>query len=144
MISIPYTVHVDIDDDIEYDYVSEFVCPLDIKDIIIYEYKNKYNEAFKEMSWWLLPGAKEFVKELENAWLHNQIDEFKYKNNSEFIEMLKDIHKNEIYRQEKEELNVDDILKYDEREETYYYDDEEYFSKEDFLEHCVNIEIGLG
>lgn len=144
MISIPYNVHIDINSgDDEYDYESEYLYNLNIKDIITYEYENKYNETYNEMSWWLLPNAKEFVKKLEDDWLNNRIDEFKYKNDFKFIKRLKDIYHKEILKQEEDNLDLIDFedLEYDEDEEEYIYDDKVFNSKLEFIDELVEIII---
>jgi hypothetical protein len=45
---------------------------------------------YKELGWWLEPGAKEFVKALEEQWFYNKIDTVKLYADYNFKDYLKD------------------------------------------------------
>lgn len=46
----------------------------DLDTYIRYAYEKKFGVPYRELGWWLEPGAKEFVKELEADWAHNKLD----------------------------------------------------------------------
>lgn len=53
----------------------------DLKDAIPYLYEQEFGTPYRELGWWLIPGAKEFVKDLEDKWSKNELDiSYLYKN----------------------------------------------------------------
>lgn len=69
-------------------------------DIISYLYEKHYNIPYNELSWYLEPGAKEFVKDIEEKWLHNTLD-------TSFIYRDKDFVKGLLLKDT--ELSTDDL-----------------------------------
>lgn len=61
-----------------------------LKDIVAFLFYKKYDKYYNELSWYLEPGAKEFVNELEQAWLNDAIDTFELYHNPEFLDFLSD------------------------------------------------------
>ena len=53
----------------------------DLKDALPYLYEKEFGTPYRELGWWLIPGAKEFVKDLEDKWNKNKLDlSYLYKN----------------------------------------------------------------
>lgn len=62
-----------------FDYMVEE----NLRDIISYLFENKYFKEYDESNYYLEPGAKEFVKDIEEKWYNNSIDPhdfYSYKN----------------------------------------------------------------
>lgn len=80
-----------------YDVVTEDVTVGEnFDDVLAYLYQKKYNKEYNELSWYLEDGAKEFVYDLEDKWLHNDIDTFDIYHNEEFLDFLNSHTKVEI------------------------------------------------
>ena len=60
----------------------------DLNDIITYLYEKHYNIPYDELSWYLEPGAKEFVKDIEYRWLHNTLDTTSICQDKDFVKSL--------------------------------------------------------
>ena len=60
----------------------------DLRMLVAYFYEQHFNKPYNELSWYLEPGAKEFVKEVENKYWHNEIDSFALARDDKFIEFL--------------------------------------------------------
>lgn len=60
----------------------------DLKMLVAYFYEQHFNKPYNELSWYLEPGAKEFVKEIEDKYLHNEIDSFALGRDENFINFL--------------------------------------------------------
>lgn len=61
-----------------------------LKDIIAFLFYKKYDKYYNDLSWYLEPGAREFVNELEQAWLADALDTFELYHNPEFLDFLSD------------------------------------------------------
>lgn len=66
-----------------------------IDDIMHYLYEKKFGRDFAEISWYLEPGAKEAMREWEQAYLKDEIKFYDYYSslNYEFTDWLHDYHK---------------------------------------------------
>lgn len=60
------------DESFDYTYWVDITC----QDIIEYLFKEKYGKEYSPLSWYLEDGAREFVKDIEDSWLRNEIDEY--------------------------------------------------------------------
>lgn len=78
------------------DEVLEYSHRITVDDIIRYEFEAIYHTPYRDLGWWLEDGAKDLVKIIENAWLHNALDIDSYRHNNKFLEWLKE----NIYDQE--------------------------------------------
>lgn len=92
-----YTLYYNFDelyyDDIVVDEVDyEYHVQLNLQDILEYEYENKFRKKYNCLSWYLEPGAKEFVKDVESRWWKNQIDTVSLYNDYKFIDWLKECY----------------------------------------------------
>lgn len=96
----------------EFDEDDEECCytysvDLSLQDIIEYLFKEKYYKDYNPLSWYLEDGAREFVRDIEESWLRNDIDEYG---------MLQDLHLREFlknkYQPEVEEQAANDHLWY--------------------------------
>ena len=59
-----------------------------LNDIVSYLYEKHYGIPYNELSWYLEPGAKEFVSKIENDWLHNTLDTWSIYQDKEFVKKL--------------------------------------------------------
>jgi len=76
----------------------------DLQDIIAFLYYKKYEKPYNELSWYLEDGAKEFVKDIEDKWLHNTLDTFSLYQDPEFLEFLSDWYTDELTEEQLEDL----------------------------------------
>lgn len=77
---------LDIDEEIEVEsYIEE-----DLNMLIAYFYQKHFGVPYRELGWWLEEGAKEFVKDIEDKWLHNEIDSFELMRDTEFQQFIQD------------------------------------------------------
>jgi hypothetical protein len=68
-----------------------------LQDIVEYEFEKEYRIPYKATSWYLEPGAREFVKGIEGKWLSNNLDTLSYYNgNPRFEEFLLGKHTREL------------------------------------------------
>ncbi len=77
--------------DIDFQYKLESGTILvyeDLNDALPYLYEKHFGIPYSELSWYLEPGAKEWVKELEDKWMHNELDLSEVYNDEEFIASL--------------------------------------------------------
>ena len=58
------------------------------RDVLAYLFEKKYDKPYSELSWYLEEGAKDFVKDLEDKWLHNEIDTFTLYHDRDFLDFL--------------------------------------------------------
>ena len=68
----------------EYGTTVTYVFTEDLDDIVHFLYEQEFKIPYNELNWYLQPGAKEFVKDIEEKWLKNQIDCSKFINTYEF------------------------------------------------------------
>ena len=61
----------------------------DLRDALPFLYKKHFGVEYKELGWWLIPGAREWVKEMEDKWFHNQLDLHDLYKDPEFLEELR-------------------------------------------------------
>ena len=61
-----------------------------LEDIISYEFERKYNKPYNPLTYYLEPGAKEFIKSLETEYYSNHLDIFGLYHTFEFKDWLKD------------------------------------------------------
>ena len=91
-------------EDIDYSIVVEVTK----EDYIEHLWFKKFNVPFNIMTYLLYDKQGVYYKELENKWLHNEIDERTMNSESDFISYLNSKHKNEaIEEQMKEEEDED-------------------------------------
>lgn len=67
-----------------------YLVDIGMNDFIGYLFEKKYNRSYDDLGWWLEDGAKEYIKELEFAYMHNTLDTYKYIRDPEFISWLTD------------------------------------------------------
>lgn len=122
----------------KYDY-KEVSVPIeeDFKTILAYLFKKRFDVAYNEMSWYLEKGAREFVRDLEDKWLHNEIDTFDLYHNDEFLEFYKEFNDIKI------ELDEDEFI--DAFEEFYddCKDEVAWMSKEELEELKEDYKYGI-
>ena len=63
----------------------------DLEDVIAYLFYKKYGKYYNELSWFLEPGAREFVKEIEDSWNANTFDTFSLYHDPEFLKFIHDV-----------------------------------------------------
>lgn len=62
-----------------------------LDDVKAYLFFKKYGKCYNELSWALEPGAREFVKEIEDSWNANTFDSFSLYHDQEFMEFIRDV-----------------------------------------------------
>lgn len=72
----------------EYEY--EYIVDIGLEDVKEYYYEKKFNKPFDEMSYRLDAECKEFVKDIEEKWLKNKVDELALILDYKFINWLKE------------------------------------------------------
>ena len=60
----------------------------DFKDILAYYFEKKYEVPYTDTGWVIEKDAREFVKDLEDKWLHNEIDTFTLYHDRDFLDFL--------------------------------------------------------
>lgn len=81
-----------------------------------YLFEKRFDVPYKELSWVLEKGAREFIRDLEDKWNHNEIDTYSLYHDEDFLEFVKN--------HELEELE---------------YDEEDFLEAfEDFYNDCYN------
>ena len=75
-----------------------------LQDIIAFLYYKKYDKPYNELSWYLEEGAREFVKDIEDQWLHNTLDTFSLYKDEEFLEFLSECYTDELDEEQLEDL----------------------------------------
>lgn len=83
----------------------------DLEDIKRFFYERKYSRKYDSLGRYLEPGSVEFLKDIEDKWLHNKID-------TDSIYKEKDIY---LYHANK--IALDLYFRLDSEEEEEYYDD---------------------
>ena len=68
----------------DYSVVATYTFSEDLDDVISFLYQEKFGKAYNELDWYLEPGAKEFIKDIEEKWLKNQIDGYEIVKNPNF------------------------------------------------------------
>ena len=94
----------DLDQEEEYDMAIPIT--EDFKDILAYLFEKRFEVPYTETGWLIEPGAREFVNDLENKWLHNEIDTFELYHDSDFLEFLSK-HSNATIDEELEDAYSD-------------------------------------
>ena len=74
--------------DMEDEFDIEVPVQENFKDILAYYFEKKYEVPYSETSWVIEKDARGFVRDLEDKWLHNEIDTFTLYHDSEFLEFL--------------------------------------------------------
>ena len=117
-----------------------------LEDALPYLFEKHFGVPYRELGWWLEPGAKEWVKEIEYKWMHNQLDLSEVYKDKEFLEELAlkysyqidedtiDDLKDEFEERIREEF---DLLNNDELKELYEYDDSVNYTIEDDDENVI-------
>ena len=84
----------------------------DFNDILSYYFEKKYEVPYTETSWVLEKGAREFVCDLEDKWLHNEIDTFALYHDRDFLNFLerKDLNTGFTVLDEELERNYRDFV----------------------------------
>ena len=88
-LEVPISVRVTPIDEFSYDDMFSYVVETTLQDFVEYFYFKHYNKEYQSLSWYLEEGAKEFVKSIEDDWMHNRIDEFALMNDRDFKKFLK-------------------------------------------------------
>jgi hypothetical protein len=126
-----YTLYIPLDfiyrgEEIHLSY--PFIIYENIKDIIEYAFEQKYNIEYKDLSWYLEKGSREFVKDIEALWFYNKIDTYHlYTKDYNFINWLK--NKYSVTALNKHIKDLDEWYS-----EEYYEDPEIYvmYEEEDY------------
>lgn len=112
----------------------------DLRDALPYLYEKHFGKEYGELSWYLEPGAKEFVKDLEDKWMHNKLDLSEVYKDEEFLKSLAERYSTQLSREciediqdEFEDMLRDELtyLDTDELKELYEYDDTVDYDIED-------------
>lgn len=76
--SLLYNVSVECDEFPEEDdyFTHEYFVDVSCQDIVEYLYFERYEKYWNPLSWYLEEGAREFVKDIEDSWLRDDIDEY--------------------------------------------------------------------
>ena len=71
-------------------YLSNVVLTVDddLDTLLPYLFYRKYGKEYNELSWYLEDGAKEFVADVEDKWLHNTLDTYAIFNEPEFFDYI--------------------------------------------------------
>ena len=85
------------EDDSTEDY--SYLVDLTLQDIIEYLFKEKYEKDYNPLSWYLEDGAREFVKDIEDSWLRDDIDEWGLLHDLHLKDFLKEKYKNEVMQE---------------------------------------------
>lgn len=85
------------EDDRESYYTYEV--DLSLQDIIEYLFKEKYCKEYNPLSWYLEDGAREFVRDVEDSWLRDDIDEYGMLQDLHLREFLKDKYRCDVEEQ---------------------------------------------
>lgn len=118
----------------------------DLRDAIPYLYQKHFGIPYAELGWWLEPGAKEWLKEIENKWMHNQLDLSEVYKDKEFLKELCLKYSNQINEDTLDDLKdefedkIQDELDYLDRTELvelYEYDDKVNYIIEDHNENII-------
>jgi hypothetical protein len=85
----------------------EYTVQESLQDVIEYKYYKKYDKPYHPLAWYLEDGAKEFVKEIEDAWLHNTLDMYAIYSDYDFYDWLKDKYEDDAFSDWSKTLNWD-------------------------------------
>lgn len=118
----------------------------DFNDVFAWMFQEKYNVKYGELSWIIEPGAKEFYKELEDKWLHNDLDVSNLYHNEEFLDFVIE-RKNEDIKEDEIEDALDEAL--DDiremvRDELYNMSQEELIELRDDCYSYIDYEVSCG
>lgn len=115
-----HTIYINLDflyDEGQIKLNYPFTVEENISDISRYLFEKKYHKKYDELGWYLEPGAKAFIKDLEDRWLRNQIDTFDlYELNFNFRDWLKEYYTTDAIRactRELDELNYETVSEND-------------------------------
>ena len=87
------------DDSFDYSYYVD----VSLQDIIEYLFKEKYEKDYNPLSWYLEDGAREFVKDIEDSWLRDDIDEYGMLQDLSLRTFLKDKYASDVENELREE-----------------------------------------
>lgn len=119
---------------------GEVLVSEDLRDALPYLYEKHFGVPYRELGWWLEPGAKEWVKEIEDKWFHNKLDLSEVYKDTEFLASLAQKYSTQINEDTVEDLKDDfemmlrdelDYLDNDELKDLYEYDDTIDYTIED-------------
>ena len=98
MISLPYKVTYCCSEFEEDDYVDSYLYDIDVslQDIVEYAFESNYLIEYDPLKWYLEKGSREFVNNIENKYMRNEIDEHELSQDKSFIEFLKNKYKDEV------------------------------------------------
>ena len=93
-----YKVSVECEEFPCYDdcFIHEHNVDVSCQDIVEYLFYEKYRKHWNPLNWHLEEGAKEFVKDIEDSWLRNEIDEYGLLHDLNMQEFLKEKYKDEV------------------------------------------------
>lgn len=80
------------DESFDYTYWIDISC----QDIVEYLFKEKYCKEYNQLSWYLEEGAREFVKDIEDSWLRNDVDEYGMLRDLSLRDFLKDKYADDV------------------------------------------------
>ena len=119
---------------------GEVLVSEDLRDALPYLYEKHFGVPYRELGWWLEPGAKEWVREIEDKWFHNKLDLSEVYKDTEFLASLAQKYSTQINEDTIEDLKDDfemmlrdelDYLDNDELKDLYEYDDTVDYTIED-------------
>jgi hypothetical protein len=121
----------------ESDSISNYTYYVDenLKDVIAFLYKKHFGKEYIELGWWLEPGAKEFVKDIEDKWFHNKIDTLTLYTDYEFIDFLKQVYYDDAVEQA---VNSGDLKDYttEEPDQDDFDDFDDYLEAKKIYDEC--------
>ena len=74
--------------DLESTYDVSVTFSEDFKDVLAYLFQKEYGVYYNDTTWLLEPNAKEFVKDLEDKWLRDEIDTYTLYHDDDFLEFM--------------------------------------------------------
>lgn len=84
-------------------YTKRVLVSEDLKDALPYLYEKHFGVPYDELSWWFEKGAKEWVKEIEDKWFHNQLDLSELYKDKDFLSDLSSEY------MDSDNLDIDDL-----------------------------------
>ena len=108
---IRYIVDIDCYPYSEHSISDEFYVEVEptLQDIVAYLFEKEYHKYYNELSWYLEPNAREFVKNIEMLYMKNQLDETSLSREMINSSFLKDKYRYLAEEYLEEEYDLEDI-----------------------------------
>ena len=98
-LEVPISVYVSPVPQFDFDEMYSYVVDTTLQDYVEYFFKQEYRKEYNPLAWYLEDNAREFVKDIENKWMHNELDEMSLSNDVSFRKFLKKKYKHDIERE---------------------------------------------